>query len=1201
MGQQNLEETIKSLKLPSQAKGGLQKFLEPSKIKDPMYHGTTADIREFKPDRAGATYLTSDPNFASKFALNDMLYGSGLEDQSGFINPGANIMKVHVQATNPFDFDNPKHVRAVLSNLDERDKKAFRKIIKNKTGDNWRGLENFMHIIEDTGFDSAYLREMGRKNLAVLDPRKIKSAISNRGTYDINDPDITKAKGGSIKEPEKTVTAYKLFRVHPKHHGKLFPLFVNANEPVEMNKWVEAKEGEMAGDKVKSKIGPLAYRPGWHAGDLPIATHIGEKSDPSLTAPDIRPANHVWAEVEMPNDVDWQSVANKRGTNAKGKLIARDAHITDQIPKGGHYRYKTNSNMTGNWLIGGAMKVKRVLHDKEVKAINKAAGVSDLPRTKPFKAKDYGFASGGLVAPDEWKAEEHVNYMSGGGSVMGINVASDKKAGRRYADLIVDGHKTLESRNSDSLRPYVGKRVAIVRTGEGKAKAIGEVTIGEPMVVNSKKFRELEHKHMVPKGSAYDISTPTKHLYPLHDPMRYEEDRDVGHGIVSRKMIEKAEGGEVDAAMYRTKEPELTLGEKYNKYVAPLINSGLNTMLPMRKLAGIAFEQGVHKPIVNFVKKNPNELNKAQVESNVEEYHRMKVEEQLRKAGLPTIPREYDVSRFTRKMIPNSFPNPDNPIDAKNLRDMTDLLKAKGGSIPSLDAMRYELLNRKPAHLAIGGQGPRNWLKGSVEQTIEGLKSKLRSPEHVADLEITANDPQSVAREGAQARIRQHHHEVAINQWVDRNLTNYIKKQMATHNDPIRKLAEEGIIHIPTEQVGINRYKADDVRRTLGGEKLAKSPEAEAWEDATDVVMGRTKVKNIGSLSDQYREPWHEKADPETPLYYPNDNMHASYLGFDHIVDILKEDLEQGRIRPEQLSKVSIEHAVRRAHEYDQERKKAMAETALKATEGMPTHKDYGDGYKWIELTTPALENEIPPTHNLEQYESKVHGTGYRVRNKETGMAGEGWKTPERATQEFLKSHAEDKLAEALKYEGDTMGHCVGGYCPDVASGKTRIFSLRDAKNEPHVTIEVQPIPKSHWDKEKWFGQQSSELQQKINEEVKELGEQMGGIHKNYAKAFADVIDRYTGEQPSSIKQIKGKGNAKPKKDYIPYVQDFVKSGNWSDVGDIKNAEMIKHKGQYLTHQEHDDWLLNQLKPDNKARGGRVTHAHHLQIEERPL
>lgn len=207
---------------------------------------------------------------------------------------------------------------------------------------------------------------------------------------------IGKAKGGSIKEPKSTVPAYKLFRVDKKQPGKLFPLFVDSKTPVERDKWVEAKAGEMAGEKVKSKIGPLAYRPGWHAGDLPVATHIGEKSDPSLNKPDRRPSNHVWAEVDMPNDVDWQSEANKRGTTAKG-LVPVKAHITDQVPKGGHYRYKTNPNMTGDWLIGGSMKVKRVLTDAEVKKINKKAGTSDLPRDKPIKLKDYGFKGGGGI------------------------------------------------------------------------------------------------------------------------------------------------------------------------------------------------------------------------------------------------------------------------------------------------------------------------------------------------------------------------------------------------------------------------------------------------------------------------------------------------------------------------------------------------------------------------------------------------------------------------------------------------------------------------------------------------------------------------------------------------------------------------------------------------------------------------------------
>ena len=218
-----------------------------------------------------------------------------------------------------------------------------------------------------------------------------------------------KAKGGSV-EPKNTVKAYKLFRVHEKHPGKLFPLFVDANTPVEMNKWVNAKEGEMANGKVKSKIGALAFRPGWHAGDVPVATHIGEKSDSSLTAPDTRPDNHAWAEVEMPNDKDWQSEANKRGTNAQGKVIPVKAHITDQIPKGGHYRYKTNPNMTGNWLIGGSMKVNKILTDAEVAKINKAHGVEDLPRAQKFNKKKFGFARGGVVAPQEWVAEEHVNH-----------------------------------------------------------------------------------------------------------------------------------------------------------------------------------------------------------------------------------------------------------------------------------------------------------------------------------------------------------------------------------------------------------------------------------------------------------------------------------------------------------------------------------------------------------------------------------------------------------------------------------------------------------------------------------------------------------------------------------------------------------------------------------------------------------------------
>jgi len=209
-----------------------------------------------------------------------------------------------------------------------------------------------------------------------------------------------------------TIKAYKLFRTKGGNTDELFPLFVNANKPVKMGEWNPAESGSLTdAGKVKSSIGPLAYRPGWHAGDAPVATHIGGKSDSALKAPDYRPADQVWAEVEMPADVDWQSVADSRMEYSKaGKPIPRTAQITDQIPEGGYYRYKTNPNMTGDWLIAGDMKVNRILTPSEVYQINAERGVHDLPPVDENGKMLWSLVLGsGLVAagvaPEKVKAE----------------------------------------------------------------------------------------------------------------------------------------------------------------------------------------------------------------------------------------------------------------------------------------------------------------------------------------------------------------------------------------------------------------------------------------------------------------------------------------------------------------------------------------------------------------------------------------------------------------------------------------------------------------------------------------------------------------------------------------------------------------------------------------------------------------------------
>jgi len=470
--------------------------------------------------------------------------------------------------------------------------------------------------------------------------------------------------------------------------------------------------------------------------------------------------------------------------------------------------------------------------------------------------------------------------------------------------------------------------------------------------------------------------------------------------------------------------------------------------------------------------------------------------------------------------------------------------------------------------LAIGGQGPKNWLKGSVERVIDPLKVEGgMHPDAMREQQKLIEDATALNTPGLDFAIRQMKDEIeraqkpnAINAWVERNLGNYIKKQMATHDDPIRKLAEQGIVHMPPEQMGYGSSQAEGVRKKHGAPRLGQSPEAQAWEDATDVAMHKIPVSLIDKkpfIGKSNWEPWMEKADPNTEVFHPTDSMHAHYLGFDHIVDVLKQDLAEGRIRPEQLSKVSIEQAVRRVHEYDQAQKKKMAETALKATEGMPVHKEYPEGYKWIEL---AMNPELPE--------------GYSKTPAGTYIDPEG--------NQSIHHPNYQKLEDALKYEGDTMGHCVGGYTPDVANGKSRIFSLRDEKNEPHVTIEVKPHHVMTWDDVSMAvgPSKASELWNEFNES--------GGYEKNADREFDAFVRKKGIVGPEKIKQIKGKGNAKPKKDYIPYVQDFVKSGNWSEVGDLKNTDLIKHEGKYLTPDEHSDWLLGQLKPDQKARGGEV-------------
>ena len=177
-------------------------------------------------------------------------------------------------------------------------------------------------------------------------PGAISSSKHYPGGHDHNQKDHGRRDGA--KDPVKTVIAYKLFRVGPEP-GQLFPLFIGKKKATEQGVWVEAEAIPTKG---------FAERPGWDAGHLPIAPHLRTKAGQIA-------ANRVWAEVEMPDDVDWQSIASATKTK----------DIRGMVPTGGHYKFKTSKMQGGAWMIGGSIKINRVLTNAEVGKILSEAGL----------------------------------------------------------------------------------------------------------------------------------------------------------------------------------------------------------------------------------------------------------------------------------------------------------------------------------------------------------------------------------------------------------------------------------------------------------------------------------------------------------------------------------------------------------------------------------------------------------------------------------------------------------------------------------------------------------------------------------------------------------------------------------------------------------------------------------------------------------
>lgn len=223
--------------------------------------------------------------------------------------------------------------------------------------------------------------------------------------------------------------AYKVFRVK---NGKLYPPMVanSGGSDTPIGVWLDAEEGEFAGlsktgrKQVKSiGSGTLAYRPGWHLGDEPIASQFdrgaswefidelpdGAKSSGNVTnenslATKATPSNigkyfyvkdldtyahiigggvyfpydFIWAKCQYVMDIDYQPEADEQGymrTKEDGSQYRSNKYQHSlaglpKLPKNGYYKYRTNPRPdTVPWVITGAMKVVELLDDFDVKQI----------------------------------------------------------------------------------------------------------------------------------------------------------------------------------------------------------------------------------------------------------------------------------------------------------------------------------------------------------------------------------------------------------------------------------------------------------------------------------------------------------------------------------------------------------------------------------------------------------------------------------------------------------------------------------------------------------------------------------------------------------------------------------------------------------------------------------------------------------------
>jgi hypothetical protein len=211
----------------------LAKFLEKSEVKNRVYHGTNADFGKFDPAKLGGATNARTTNLGFFSTDNQLVANRFADSQSG-----ANVMPLHVNIQNPLELGH----RTAKERSSGKDpfiamQEAITKIAGKKS---WNEVTPedvavWKERLVDRGYDGIILRKTimdgagGATARTIEDPyhdfyiafepEQMKSAIGNRGTYDINEADLSKAGGGVIHMTDGGGAFKTLQWVEPQRFG----------------------------------------------------------------------------------------------------------------------------------------------------------------------------------------------------------------------------------------------------------------------------------------------------------------------------------------------------------------------------------------------------------------------------------------------------------------------------------------------------------------------------------------------------------------------------------------------------------------------------------------------------------------------------------------------------------------------------------------------------------------------------------------------------------------------------------------------------------------------------------------------------------------------------------------------------------------------------------------------------------------------